>query len=319
MTIFKDTLHRFTGRYELTRGPLETIQVNVGLRCDLHCQHCHVAASKERTEQMTWPLMLEVLRLAEQSRCKLVDITGGAPELNPHLSDFIDALHLKNIPVQVRTNLTVHQEPGLENMALFFREHRVALAASLPCYLESNVDQQRGHGTFQKAIATLQRFNDLGFGRDPDLVLNLVYNPSGPQLPPDPCRLEADYRRELKERYGIVFSRLLAITNMPVGRFRATLSRQGHEESYRRLLLASFNPDTLSGLMCLNQVSIAWDGTLFDCDFNLALRRPVQFPVLPHIIGLDPVLLNKRPIVIDDHCFACTAGRGSSCYGTLVQ
>ncbi|MBF0434292.1 MAG: arsenosugar biosynthesis radical SAM protein ArsS [Magnetococcales bacterium] len=318
MTIFKDTLHRFTGRNELTRGHLETIQVNVGLRCNLSCQHCHVAASPKRTELMTWPVMQEVLRLAEQSRCKLVDITGGAPEFNPHLNDFIAALHTKKIPIQVRTNLSVHQEPGLENMASFFRDRRVVLAASLPCYLESNVDQQRGSGTFQKAIATLQRFNDLGYGHDPDLLLNLVYNPMGPQLPPDPCRLEADYRRELKERYGIVFSRLLAITNMPVGRFRAHLSRHSQEASYRQLLLESFNPDTLHGLMCLNQVSIAWDGTLFDCDFNLALRRPVQLPVPPHITGLDPAILSKRPIVIDDHCFACTAGRGSSCSGTLV-
>ncbi|MBF8271970.1 MAG: radical SAM/Cys-rich domain protein [Magnetococcales bacterium] len=267
---------------------------------------------------MEWPLMEEVVRLAERSSCTFVDITGGAPELNPYLTDFIDALIAKKINVQIRTNLSVHLEPELEGMAPFFRDRKVSLTGSMPCYLESNVDRQRGQGTFKKAIAAIRRLNDLGFGQDPQLVLNLVYNPLGARLPPDPCKLEFDYRHELKERFGIIFTRLLTIANMPIGRFRTDLVRQGHEESYRRLLLESFNPATLNNLMCLNQISVAWDGTLFDCDFNLALKKPARLPVAPHILGLDPSLLNKRPIVIDDHCFACTAGRGSSCAGALV-
>ncbi|MEO5329681.1 MAG: arsenosugar biosynthesis radical SAM protein ArsS [Magnetococcus sp. THC-1_WYH] len=318
MNHFQSNILRFTGRSELHSGPLEVIQVNVGLQCNLHCHHCHVAASPQRRERMEWPLMEAVVHLAERSGCTMVDITGGAPELNPHLPDFIEALVAQKIRVQVRTNFTVHLEPGLEQMALFFRDHNVTLVGSLPCYLESNVDRQRGPGTFQNAIAAIRKLNALGFGHDPQQVLNLVYNPIGAHLPPDPCALESDYRRTLLEQYGVVFTRLIAITNMPIGRFRATLARDGHEESYRQLLLKSFNPATLHGLMCRNQISVAWDGTLFDCDFNLALKKPARLPIPPTVVGLDPRFLDHRSIVTDDHCFACTAGRGSSCAGTLV-
>lgn len=318
MSNFLRSVRQSTGWSGLQSGPLEVIQVNVGLQCNLQCHHCHVAASPKRTERMEWPVMEEVVRLALRSGCTFVDITGGAPELNPHLPRLIEALVAKNISVQVRTNLSVHLEPGLENMARLFRDCKVTLTGSLPCYLESNVDTQRGKGTFQKALSAIRRLNDLGFGHDGQLVLNLVYNPLGASLPPDPCMLEIDYRRELMEKYGIVFSRLLTITNMPIGRFRTDLARRGLEESYRRLLLESFNPATLDGLMCRNQINVAWDGTLFDCDFNLALKMPARLPVHSHVRGLDPALLDKRPIVIDDHCFACTAGRGSSCAGALV-
>ncbi|MBF0147295.1 MAG: arsenosugar biosynthesis radical SAM protein ArsS [Magnetococcales bacterium] len=315
---FRKNIRHYTGQPELHSGPLEVIQVNVGLQCNLECHHCHVAASPRRKERMEWPVMAEVISLAERSGCTFVDITGGAPELNPHLPRLIDALVLRGINVQVRTNLSVHLEPGMERMASFFRDRKVTLVGSMPCYLESNVDKQRGEGTFKQAIAAMRRLNDLGFGRDPERVLNLVYNPLGARLPPDPCQLEQDYRRELMNQHGIVFSRLLTITNMPIGRFRTDLARQGNEESYWKLLLESFNPATLDGLMCRNQISVAWDGTLFDCDFNLALKKPARLPVAPHIQGLDPTLLNQRAIVIDDHCFACTAGRGSSCAGALV-
>lgn len=318
MNHFQTNILQLTGQSELQSGPLEVIQVNVGLQCNLQCHHCHVAASPQRRERMEWPLMQAVVQLAERSGCTLVDITGGAPELNGHLPDFIDALGAKNIRVQVRTNFTVHLEPGLEQIALFFRDRNVTLIGSLPCYLEHNVDLQRGQGTFQNAIAAIRRLNDLGFGHDHQQILNLVYNPLGPHLPPDPCVLESDYRRHLLEQYGVVFTRLITITNMPIGRFRSGLAREGHEESYRRLLLESFNPATLHGLMCRNQISVAWDGTLFDCDFNLALKKPARLPGLPTIVGLDPKSLDYRSIVIGDHCFACTAGRGSSCAGTLV-
>ncbi|MBF0109695.1 MAG: arsenosugar biosynthesis radical SAM protein ArsS [Magnetococcales bacterium] len=315
---FRHNIRLFTGQPELHSGPLEMIQANVGLQCNLECRHCHVAASPRRTERMEWPVMAEIIDLARRSGCTFIDITGGAPELNPHLPRLIDALVAEGIHVSVRTNLSVHLEPGMEPIAPFFRDRKVTLTGSMPCYLEHNVDRQRGTGTFQKAIQVLRRLNDLGFGHDGELALNLVYNPLGAHLPPDPGTLEMDYHRELLQRHGIVFTRLLTITNMPIGRFRSDLARQGNEASYWKLLSESFNPATLNGLMCRNQISVAWDGTLFDCDFNLALKKPARLPVTPHIQGLDPTLLNQRPIVIDDHCLACTAGRGSSCAGTLV-
>ncbi|MBF0421691.1 MAG: arsenosugar biosynthesis radical SAM protein ArsS [Magnetococcales bacterium] len=318
MTAFRETILHATGRAELISGPPKVIQVNVGLRCNLNCHHCHLSASPTRNEQMTWPVMEEIVRLTKRCGCTLVDITGGAPELNPHLPAFIDALALQRLPIQVRTNLSVLLEPKMEQMASFFRHHKVILIGSLPCYLETNVDQQRGRWGYQKAIAALRQLNDLGYGHDPELILNLVYNPLGPQLPPDPCQLESDFRRQLMERHGIVFSRLLTITNMPIGRFHADLARLGRQDSYHRLLQDSFNPATLDHLMCRHQISIAWDGTLFDCDFNLALQKPIQASIPPQISGLDPTFLDKRPIVIDDHCFACTAGRGSSCAGALM-
>jgi radical SAM/Cys-rich protein len=297
---------------------LEILQVNLGLKCNQKCHHCHLEASPQRREMMDWSIMERVLEAAKETQCQLVDLTGGAPELNPHFSRFVTRLRQDGHPVQVRTNLTVLQEPGMKDMPEFFRDHQVQLAASLPCYLEENVCAQRGKGVYEKSIAAIRRLNNLGYGSDPGLPLNLVYNPGGPFLPPPQAALEADYRRELKERFGIAFTRLLTITNTPLGRFRAELVRQNQEGGYLQLLRTSFNPQTIAGLMCRHQISVGWDGTLYDCDFNMALGLPVNHGAPDHIRSFRLTDLMMRRIVTGDHCFACTAGAGSSCGGALV-
>lgn len=304
-----------TGLYSLD---IETIQVNVGLKCNQACVHCHVESSPRRTEMMEWPTMERIIELARRVRARRVDITGGAPELNPHLRRFIRALREQGQTVQVRTNLTVLLLPEMETMPEFFRDHQVHLVASLPCYLEDNVRRQRGYGVYEKSIEAIKRLNALGYGHDPERPLDLVYNPVGPFLPPDQAKLEEDYRRELWSRFGIVFTRLLTITNMPIGRFLDDLRRQGKDQQYLNLLRQSFNPQTLEGLMCRHQINVDWDGRLYDCDFNLALRMPVDHGLPDHLRDLDLPALARRKIVTGVHCFSCTAGRGSSCGGALV-
>jgi radical SAM/Cys-rich protein len=296
---------------------LEMLQVNVGLRCNQSCAHCHVQAGPDRPEVMAWPVMQQVLETADILEPRLVDITGGAPELNPHLRPFMESLGKSGHKVQVRTNLTALFEPGLEGMFEFFRDQQAALVASLPCYLEKNVDTQRGDGAYEKSVRALQRLNALGYGVDENLPLNLVYNPGGAFLPPCQAALEADYRRELQERYGIVFTKLLTIANMPIGRFWKDLERRGREQKYLRLLLDSFNPKTVPGLMCRHQVSVGWDGSLHDCDFNLALGLRLCCDIPRHIRDFDPGVLSERTIVTGMHCIGCTAGAGSSCSGAL--
>lgn len=297
---------------------IDTLQVNLGLRCNQHCIHCHLEASPLRTETMGWPVMELILEAVRSSRCRLVDLTGGAPEINPYFRRFVAALRQEGHTVQVRTNLTVLLEPHMEEMPEFLRKHQVRLVASMPCYLEENVCAQRGPGTYEKSIAAIKILNGLGYGYDPELPLDLVYNPGGPFLPPPQSALEKDYRRELGQRFGIVFSHLLTITNMPLGRFRNELDRQDQRESYLRLLRNSFNSQTVSGLMCRHQLSVGWDGTLYDCDFNLALGLPVNHGAPDHIKNFKPEDLRIRRIVTGDHCFGCTAGAGSSCGGALV-
>ena len=262
--------------------------------------------------------MHAALDAAVKARAALIDVTGGAPELNPHLRRFIQAIRSAGQAAQVRTNLTVLLEKGLEGMIQFFRSHRVALVASMPCYLEENVTAQRGPGVHQRSIEAIRGLNDAGYGRDDQLQLNLVYNPAGASLPPDQSDLEGDYRHELAERFGITFTRLITITNMPLGRFGRQLRNEGREEEYLELLQRSFNPATVKGLMCRHQVSIAWDGTLYDCDFNLALRYPVDHGAPDHLRRFDPLALRHRRIVTGRHCFGCTAGHGSSCGGAIA-
>lgn len=297
---------------------IETLQVNIGLRCNQQCHHCHLEASPQRREMMEWPIMERVLAAAREFQGCLVDLTGGAPELNPSFRLFSAALRQQGHPVQVRTNLTVLFEPGLEDLPHFFRDHQIRLVASLPCYLEENVCTQRGKGVYEKSIAAIRRLNTLGYGRETELPLNLVYNPGRPFLPPSQVLLEEDYRRELTARFGISFTRLHTITNMPLGRFQKELCRQDQEQQYLRLLRESFNPLTLTGLMCRHQLSIGWDGTLYDCDFNLAQNLPVNHGAPDHIRSFNAPDLQFRRIVTADHCFACTAGAGSSCGGALV-
>jgi radical SAM/Cys-rich protein len=297
---------------------VEILQVNLGLKCNQECYHCHLEASSRRQEMMDWPTMELVLKAAREVGCRVVDLTGGAPELNPHFRRFLVALRQQGHPVQARTNLTALLEPGFEDLADFFRDHQIQLVASMPCYLEENVRAQRGKGVYEKSIAALQRLNALGYGRQPDLPLNLVYNPGGPFLPPSQGGLEDDYRQELRERFGIFFTRLLTITNMPLGRFQKELRRHQQEQQYLQLLRTSFNPQTVPGLMCRHQLSVGWDGTLYDCDFNLALGLPVNHGVPDNIRSFRAPDLRSRRIVTGEHCFACTAGSGSSCGGALV-
>jgi radical SAM/Cys-rich protein len=267
---------------------------------------------------MEWPTMQMVLKAVETVDCKLIDLTGGAPELNPNFRRFVKALCQEGRRVQVRTNLTVLLEPDMEGLPEFFRDHRVQLVASLPCYLQENVCAQRGRGVYERSIEAIKRLNGLGYGSESGLPLNLVYNPGGPFLPPPQLDLEKDYRRELGQRFGVAFTRLLTITNMPLGRFRAELIRKKEEENYLQLLRKSFNPQTVTGLMCRHQISVGWDGTLYDCDFNLALALPVNHGAPNHIRSFKPLDLRMRRVVTGEHCFACTAGSGSSCGGALV-
>ena len=298
---------------------INTIQVNIGLRCNLECVHCHVVSSPRRKEAMDWSTMEHVIAAAENVRAKLVDITGGAPEMHPHFRRFIAALRGKNLPVMVRTNLTILLESGFETLPGFFRDHQVELCASLPCYLEENVDSQRGTGIFKKSIQALRILNSCGYGKVAHLPLNLVYNPIDGTLPPNSLELEADYKHELRERFGIEFSRLLTITNMPIGQFRSDLKRENKLEDYNRLLRDSFNPGTLDGLMCRHQIHVGWDGRLYDCDFNYALKLPVGEGLPQTIKEFNSHLLMNRAIQTEFHCFGCTAGCGSSCGGALVE
>jgi len=297
---------------------LEILQVNLGLKCNQECRHCHLEASPQRMEMMNWSTMERVLKAAKEIPCQLVDLTGGSPELNPHFRSFVASLRQAGHPVQARTNLTVLQEPDMKDMPEFLRHNQVQLVASLPCYLEENVCAQRGKGVYEKSIAAIKRLNRLGYGSRPALTLNLVYNPGGPFLPPPQAALEEDYRRELEERFGIFFTHLFTITNMPLGRFRSELAKQDRERSYLQMLRTSFNPQTIPKLMCRHQISVSWNGTLYDCDFNMALGLPVNHGAPDHIRSFRPSDLMERRIVTGNHCFACTAGPGSSCGGALV-
>lgn len=301
-----------TGGVGLRAAGVALVQVNVGYVCNLECRHCHLGASPLRRESMSWATMGAVLDLVRAVGAGRVELTGGAPEMNPHFRDLVTALRAQGVEVVVRTNLAVLMEPAQAGTAEFLRDHAVGLAASLPCYLESNVDAQRGGGVYVAAIAALRMLNGLGYGRLPELPLNLIYNPGGPHLPPEQARLEADYHRELADRHGVVFHRLLTIANVPIGRYRALLRQAGQEAAYWTMLWAAFNPATLDGLMCRTQISVGWDGQIYDCDFNLALGLPVA------VTTRTPEQLAYRPIVVGNHCLACTAGSGSSCQGALV-
>ena len=267
---------------------------------------------------MPWFVMEQVLEATEGCQCQWVDLTGGAPELNPNFRWLVTTLRRQGQTIQVRTNLTVLLEPGMEDMPAFLKEHQVRLVASLPCYLEENVCAQRGQGVYEKSIQAIRGLNALGYGSEAALSLNLVYNPRGPFLPPTQGALEKDYRRELGNRFGIQFTHLLTITNMALGRFKSELDRQDQRKGYLQLLRDSFNTKTVEGLMCRQQISIGWDGTLYDCDFNLALGLPVDHGAPDHIQSFRASRLRKRRIVTGEHCFACTAGAGSSCGGALV-
>jgi radical SAM/Cys-rich protein len=318
MNKFDDVVSGLTGEEGLRGVDIGIIQANLGLRCNQSCAHCHVGASPDRTEMMSWQTMEAIIEIAAAARPELVDLTGGAPELHPDFRRFVTALCKHDLTVQVRTNLTVLLDPDMEDMPEYYRANGIRLAASMPCYLEENVRAQRGRGVYEKSVEAIRRLNALGYGTDPELPLDLVYNPGGPFLPPDQAALQDDYKRELNERFGITFTRLLTIANMPIGRFLTRLRAEGKELSYMQLLRGSFNTDTLDGLMCRHQINISWDGTIYDCDFNLALGLPVDHGAPDHIDSFDERALADRRIVTGEHCYGCTAGGGSSCRGALV-
>lgn len=303
------------GEY-LTGRTLDTVQVNIGLKCNLACRHCHVVSSPKRKEEMSWETMQAVLSAAQLAGAHTLDITGGAPEMHPRLRDFIDAAIAQGLHVMVRTNLTILLQPGYEEMPAFFAERGVHLVASLPCYLPNNVDKQRGRHVYRDSVTAILRLNQLGYGRDLGKVLDLVYNPGGPSLPPDERELEEAYRRALHDKFGIYFNKLYAITNIAIGRFLHDLARAGKIAEYQRLLRDSFNPATLEGLMCRHQLHVGWEGTMYDCDFNFALHLAAAEGW--KVQDFDPVKFRQRRIVTGEHCFACTAGCGSSCGGALT-
>jgi len=304
----------------LRRARFDTLQVNLGYRCNQSCLHCHVNAGPNRTEEMdaeTVALVLQVLRLR---RPRTLDLTGGAPELNPHFRDLVRGARALGVQVIDRCNLTILSEPGHDDLAAFLAEQGVEVTASLPCYSVANVDRQRGDGVFERSIDGLRQLNALGYGHEGGpLVLNLVYNPQGASLPPPQGPLEADYKRELAAHFGVHFNHLFAITNMPIQRFGSTLVSKGTFASYMSLLRASYRADNLDTVMCRSMVSVDWQGDLYDCDFNqmLGLRARLNGSPRAHLrdlLRLQPV---GEPIRIADHCYGCTAGQGSSCGGAL--
>lgn len=304
---------------ELRASTIETLQVNVGKLCNQACKHCHVDASPSRTEIMTRETVDLVLTAIRKFRFNTVDITGGAPELNPSFRYLVSETRSLGSHVIVRHNLTVMFEPGQIDLPQFFREQRVEIVSSLPYFLEQQTDAQRGHGVFQKSIEALRRLNAVGYGIEGgDLILNLVYNPVGAFLPPPQAAIEADFKRELHTRYGVSFNRLYTITNMPIKRFLEYLRRSGNEERYTRKLIEAFNPHTVTGLMCRTLVSVDWTGRLYDCDFNQMLELGVASELPQSIADFDPASFESRGIVTGAHCFGCTAGTGSSCGGTVV-
>lgn len=315
---FDEKVHQTEGR-PLHAHSIETLQVNIGLTCNLQCVHCHVASSPKRKEQMSWETMEHVISAAKRIQCRKIDITGGAPEMNPHFMQFIRKLKKNNFHVQVRTNLTVLLLRDYVEVVPFYAEHKIALVASLPCYLDENVDSQRGKGTYSDSIKVLRRLNQVGYGIDKDLQLHLIYNPIGSGLPSNQKELEEDYRRELNRRFNIHFNQLFTLTNMPIGRFLSDLKKRKKDQEYHKLLAENFNPQTLPELMCRRQISVDWNGVIYDCDFNLATRMPVNHGILNQIKDVDVELLKERQIVTGRHCFGCTAGSGSSCGGALIK
>lgn len=304
----------------IRRHRLETLQLNLGYRCNQSCLHCHVSAGPNRREQMSRETIDQALAFIDQAAVRKLDLTGGAPELNPHFRDLVVQARARGAHVMDRCNLTILEEPGYEDLGEFLARHQVEIVASLPCYQDENVDRQRGSGVFQTSVRALQRLNALGYGEERGpLCLSLVFNPQGPSLPPPQSDLEQDYKKALGERYGVRFNRLLTIANMPIGRFGSVLVSRGQFDGYMHTLKAAHHDDNLSAVMCRSTVSVDWQGDVYDCDFNQMLKLPMRLNgharvKLPQLLEHDLV---GNPITVRDHCFACTAGQGSSCGGAL--
>lgn len=304
----------------LRRDRLTTLQANLGYRCNQACLHCHVAASPKRTETMSWATMETLLEFAARQGVRQFDLTGGAPELNPDFRRLVRAARAQGIAVIDRCNLTILGEPGQEDLAAFLAEQQVEVVASLPCYLEENVDRQRGNGVFEKSLAGLRQLNALGYGQsDGPLRLNLVYNPGGAALPPAQAALESAYKTELQQRYRVVFNQLYVLANMPIKRFGSELMASGGFHRYMETLRQAHRHENLPGVMCRTLISVDWQGAVYDCDFNQMLAMPLGGGSAPVMLAdLLAVNLENRPISVAGHCYGCTAGQGSSCGGALA-
>lgn len=305
------------GHEGLTRNRLLDLQINVGKLCNQACTHCHVDAGPKRTEIMTWETMLRLIDWSRKNDIVSVDITGGAPELNPNFRKFVVELRTLGIRVMSRCNLTVLFENGQHDLADWYAANEVTLVCSLPCYTRDNTDNQRGKGVFEKSIAALQLLNSVGYGSKTGLTLDLVYNPGGAFLPPDQKQLEIDYKEKLFSDYGIVFNNLYALANLPVSRFEHGLTRDDEFDGYMQLLLDHFNPQTLDSLMCKTLLSVDWTGRVYDCDFNQMLELPLAGKEKKFLWEISAKELYKQKIATRYHCFGCTAGAGSSCGGAL--
>jgi radical SAM/Cys-rich protein len=311
-------LLRATDFPPIRRRKLETLQVNLGYRCNQTCLHCHVNAGPNRKEMMDADTLVLIPKVLAARRLGTLDLTGGAPELHSGFRDVVVAARALGVRVIDRCNLTILFEPGQDDLAGFLAAERVEVVASLPCYTADNVDRQRGDGVFDKSIAALRLLNALGYGRaGSGLTLHLVYNPIGPTLPPAQAPLQAAYKRELGERFGIVFNELFTLANMPIKRFGSTLISKGQFHDYMRLLRENHAAGNLDGVMCRTLVSVDWRGWLYDCDFNQQLGLGMTGPRPLHLRDLLTEDLENRPITTADHCYGCTAGQGSSCGGAL--
>ena len=306
----------------IKRDRVQTLQVNLGYRCNQTCVHCHVNAGPNRTEMMGEDNIAAVVDVLRAQPIELLDLTGGAPELSPYFRSLVTQARALDVRVMDRCNLTILSEPGYEDLAAFLADNQVEITASMPCYSADNVDKQRGDGVFDLSIAGLQALNALGYGQlGSGLVLNLVYNPQGPVLPPPQAALEADYKRELHKHFGIVFNQLFAITNMPIQRFGSTLVSKGQFADYMSTLKAAHQDANLSTVMCRSLISVDWQGYLYDCDFNQMLGMRLDAPdnPRPHLRDLLSLDLEGRAIKVANHCYGCTAGQGSSCGGALEE
>lgn len=301
------------------RARLDTLQLNLGRHCNIACTHCHVESNPSRRESMSAAVRGRVIAWIRRHRPATVDLTGGAPELIPGFRELVVAARDAGCRVMDRCNLTVLSEPGQEDLGEFLAAHAVVVVASMPCYLRENVDAQRGKGTYDRSIAALRQLNGLGYGRRPELPLYLVYNPGGAALPPDQASLQRDYKERLRADWGIEFSELWCLTNVPITRFRALLARTGALDAYEELLRTAYNPATLDRLMCRTTLSVDHEGRLYDCDFHLALGLPLGGGGERHLWDVEPADVSGGTVPMGAHCLACTAGSGSSCTGSLVH
>jgi len=302
----------------INKEPIETLQINIGYKCNQACKHCHVNSSPLRTEKMSNEIISLIPKIIEKYNIKTLDITGGAPELHPEFKNLISSLSKKQVDIIDRCNLTIFFEEGYEDLPKFLAKNKVIITASLPCYEKNNVEHQRGFGVFEKSINAIKILNDLGYGKKENgLQLNLVYNPINPILPPSQAILEKDYKKILFEKYNIVFNNLYTITNMPINRYEESLRREGKLNTYYKLLKENFNENNLKNLMCKKTISVNWLGEIYDCDFNQQINfREKKGPKTLFDL-LNESFTFDYGVAVKDHCFACTAGAGSSCGGTL--